>query len=332
MAAGRTFPQDPTLRFDIDFLLLPGFSMIAFSSAIEPLRLANKILQRPVFRYRCSSIDGLDTAASNGLSLRVDSDVETVGKTDLMVVCGGDGVENVRIPPSVSQAIRRLAHGGVSIAGICTGPYVLAELGLLSERTCTIHWEYAEILQERFPTLHRRDTLFERDGGMLTCAGGAAAMDLMINFIAEDCGIDISGAIADLALHQDVRLGFENQRKSPGLFRHIDDSRVQDCVRIMEEHLEEPLSAADIAKRAGITVRQLQRRFRRTFDETPMDFYLKLRLEAARRLITRTSMPIVDIAVTCGFTSASHFTRRYRHHMGVNPIDDRRGFYGDGGP
>ncbi len=310
---------------EICFLLLDNFSLISFASAVEPLRITNKVLGRKVYRYRCLTADGHDVRASNGLMVRSDGELLEAAPFSLLAICSSDDIENVVLPAKMKSAIRKFVHQGCSVAGICTGAYVLAQLGLLDGRSCTIHWEYADAFRELFPSANLSGSLIETDGKIVTCAGGTAALDMMIGFIANTCGSQVGAKVAEIAMHHDVRTGAEHQSAIMRPDIGLANVKLQECVRIMGDNVAEPLALPEIATRTEISLRQLQRLFRQHFNETPLNRYMKIRLEAARQLVTKTSMPFVDVAVACGFVNASHFAKRYRLAFGARPHEDRQG-------
>jgi transcriptional regulator GlxA family with amidase domain len=161
------------------FLLVPDFSMIAFTSAIEPLRLANRCSGKALYGWRIFSPDGLPVAASNGVSIAVDGSYADVGPMPAVVVCAGVDVQRFDHRELIAK-LRTLAFYGVSIGAVCTGTHVLARAGLLSGRRCTIHWENHDSFREEFSDIEVTQELFEIDRNRFTCAGGTAAIDMML--------------------------------------------------------------------------------------------------------------------------------------------------------
>ncbi len=309
---------------DICFLLLDNFSLLSFASAIEPLRIANKIMKRIAFNYICCTLDGRDALASNGSVVRPDCALEAVGSVDLLAVCSSDDVEHNILKPSHKNIIRQFAHRQTRVAGICTGAYVLADLGLLDGRNCTIHWEYADLFRELFPDVVLVDSLIQADGRFLTCAGGTTALDLMIGYIAELHGGAIASDVASIALHHDMRSGSERQNTLMRDELNLVPPRVRRCIELMSENIGATLSQQQLAQKLNVSARQLQRDFQQYLNCSPQEYYSKIRLDIARRLVCRTTMPMIEIAVACGFANASHFAKRYRDLFGVRPVVDRQ--------
>ncbi|MCV0424268.1 MAG: GlxA family transcriptional regulator [Roseibium sp.] len=308
---------------DVCFLLLNNFSLLSFASAIEPLRIANKVLKRKAFHYRCCTLDGQDAVASNGSFMRADCALGDVERTDLLAVCSSDDVERIELAPGQKALIRQFSQRVSRVAGICTGAYVLADLGLLDDRSCTIHWEYADLFRELFPRTELVDNLIQADGRFLTCAGGTAALDLMIGFIADVHGGEVAGGVAEIALHHDMRSGNESQHTLMRDDLQMVPKKLRTCIELMTEHISETLSLQEIADRLGASPRQLQRDFQKYLNCSPHDYYNRIRIDIARQLVCRTSMRIIDIGAACGYSSGSHFSKRYRSAHGVSPAQDR---------
>ncbi|MES0809543.1 GlxA family transcriptional regulator [Roseibium sp. SCPC15] len=313
-----------TSTVDVCFLLLKNFSLLSFASAIEPLRIANKVLKRQAFNYRCCTVDGQDAVASNGSRMRADCALDEIEHADLVAVCSSDDVERVSLTSGQKALIRQFAQRFSRIAGICTGAYVLADLGLLDNRSCTIHWEYADLFKELFPNAELVDNLIQADGRYLTCAGGTAALDLMIGFIAEVHGGAVASDVAEIALHHDMRSGAERQHTLMRDDLQMVPKKLRSCIELMTENVSETLSLQEIADKLGASPRQLQRDFQKYLNCSPLEYYNKIRIDIARQLVCRTSMRIIDIGVACGFSSASHFSKRYRSAHGVSPAQDRQ--------
>jgi transcriptional regulator GlxA family with amidase domain len=315
---------------EICFLLLKNFSLISFASAIEPLRIANKVLKRKAFTYRCCSLDGGDAVASNGSTIRTDAAIDQIGRPDLLAVCSSDDVERIELSPAQKAMIRKVSSRSERVAGICTGAFLLAALGLLDNRRCTIHWEYADFFKERFPEAGLVDSLIQTDGKYMTCAGGTSALDLMIGFVARIHGGAVAADVAEIALHHDWRSGNERQHKHMRGDLETVPQRVRSSIELMSENVVEPLSLQEIAVRLDVSPRQLQRDFQKYLNCSPLDYYSKVRIDIARQLVCRTSMRMIDIAVACGFASASHFSKRYRAAHGTSPAADRQQAGGPG--
>jgi AraC family transcriptional regulator, glycine betaine-responsive activator len=305
------------------FALVPNFSMMAFTSAIEPLRIVNRIAGRELYRWRTLSLDGTAVRASNGVPLLPDGAFEREGRPpDAVVVCAGALVERFR-NPAFDFWVKGMMARGAAIGGICTGTLVLARAGLLEGHRCTIHWENMEGLVEEFPRHEITATLFEIDRDRFTCSGGTAPIDLMLHLIARQRSGQLAAAVADQMMHV-MRSSHDPQRMSLKHRTGISNAKILAAIAHMEAHLEIASSQEEIALAVGLSSRQLERLFRAQLGKSPSRYYLELRLHRARLLLFQTSMPVLQVAVACGFTSASHFARCYRSLFGHPPHAERQ--------
>ena len=307
----------------IGFFLVPHFSMIALMAAIEPLRLANRIRGQRLYAWELFSTDGNAVLASNDIEVGVDHGIADVETYRVMFVCGGVHVRQFDNRKAFSW-LRRLDRYGATIGALCTGTDVLARAGLLDGYRCTIHWENLPGFAEEFPRLDVTHELFEVDRTRLTCAGGTAALDLMLNLIAIDHDRDLAVGISDLLIHERIRDSRDHQRMTLRSRLGVSHAKLLAVISEMEENQEEPLSCADLARGVKLSTRQMERLFRKYFKRTPTRFYLEMRLDRARLLLSQTTMPILDVALACGFVSASHFSKCYREHFGRTPREERR--------
>ena len=304
------------------FLLLPKFSLLAFTSAVEPLRSANRLTGRPLYDWKLISRDGGPVASSGGIEVMTHASIAEVGRLpDLFVVAGLDAQ---RIDdPKILSWLRRLERGGCRLGALTTGSYVLARAGLLEGYRCTIHWENLAGFREDFPGIDATAEVYEIDRNRMTCAGGTAAMDLMLGLIAVDHGRELATAVAEQFIHERIRDPSEPQRMALRNRLGITHPRLLEAIEIMEGDLEEPLSRDALAARTGISTRQLERLFRKYLQRTPTRYYLELRLYRARGLLTQTALSVLDVALACGFVSASHFSKCYRESFHKTPREER---------
>ncbi len=309
----------------LGFLLLPQFSMMAFSAAIEPLRAANRVQDRTLYEWCIASADGNAVSASNGIHVAAQGTLGELGRLDMLLVCVGlDALQLTLGHPRLKGQLRQLASHGCQVGGISGGSFPLAEAGLLDGKRCTVHWEYAELFARRYPRARLLPDLFVVDEGVFTCSGGTAALDLMLHFIREHHGADLANAVAEQFIHPRIREQDDGQRMDSGLRYRITHPRLADAVRMMESALDEPLGLAGIAARVGLSPRQIERLFAQQLGTTPGQFHLGLRLARGRHLLRETAAPVRAIAEDCGFDSASHFSQAYKRLHGCRPSDERR--------
>ncbi|MBW3095778.1 GlxA family transcriptional regulator [Pseudohoeflea coraliihabitans] len=316
-------------RSSFVFFLVPEFSMIAFSMAIEPLRLANRMLGEEFYTWRLASVDGQPVQASNSVAIAVDGSLADerqklsgAARPDMVLVCSGINVETYDIK-SVLGWLREEHKRGVAIGGLCTGAHILALAGLLANRRCAIHWENIPGFSERFPLAEAFADLYEIDGDIYTCAGGTAALDMMLHLIGEHHDASLVNRICEMALTDRVRNSQDRQRRPLRARLGIQNTKVLAIIEAMEANLAEPVSLIDIAAQVGLSRRQIERLFRQEMGRSPARYYLEIRLDRARHLLLQSSLPVVEVAVACGFVSASHFSKCYRELYHRSPQQER---------
>lgn len=314
--APRELPQR------IGFLLVPNFSMIAFTSGAEPLRLANRVADRALYSWSLFSVDGRPVRASNGIAVEVDGDLEAAGNLSTIVVCSGIEVHRFQDKQLFSW-LRRMDRKGADIGALCTASHLLARAGLLDGHRCTIHWENLAGFIEDFPDIEVTSELFEIDRNRFSCSGGTAAIDMMLNVISVQHGHELAASVADQFLHERIRDQRDHQRMSLPARLGVRHPKLLAVIDQMEQNLEEPQSRSELAQGAGLSTRQLERLFRKYLNRSPARYYLELRLNKARLLLLQTNMSVIDVALACGFVSASHFSKCYRDFFGRTPRKER---------
>ena len=308
--------------FKVGFLLVNNFSMLAFSSAIEPLRSANRMSDRKLFEWVIASENGESVMASNGVEVAANGDLEDLASCRMVFACGGLDVQKYTTK-EVINALRLVERRGAAIGAICTGTYLLAVAGLLKDRRCTIHWENHDGLVEEFPDLDVTSDLFEIDGDRVTCSGGTASLDMMLHLIAQAHGNSLATAVSEQFIHDRIRDSHDRQRMELRSRLGVSHPKLLSVVAEMEANLEDPLPQTEIARRTALSTRQLERLFRKYLHTTPTRYYLNLRIARARHLLRQTSMSILSVALACGFVSASHFSKCYRETYGRTPRAER---------
>lgn len=316
-------PCDPPLT--IGFLLVPNFSMMAFASAVEPLRSANRLGGAELYRWRLFSLDGAPVAASNGIEVMPHLAIRATEPVRAVVVCGGIDVERYN-NRTVFAWLRRLAAAGCDIGALSTGAYILARAGLLDGRRCALHWENAPAFAEAFPNIAVSSEIFVIDGNRFTCSGGTAALDMMLHLIKMQHGHKLATAVSEQFIHGQIRDHADPQRMPLRARIGVAHPKLLAAVAAMEASVDAPRSAAALARHAKVSPRQLERLFRKYLGCTPTQYYLEVRLARARQLLAQTSQSILDVALACGFVSASHFSKTFRVHFGVSPRETRRRF------
>ena len=270
----------------IGFLMIPHFSMIAFSAAIEPLRLANYLSGQELYRWVLISRDGGLEKASNGIDVRIDYALADAPALPTVVVCSGvDG--HWYDDRQVMAWLRRMAAKGVTIGSVCTASHILARAGLLQGYRCTTHWENLAGFSETFQEIEATGELFTIDRNRFTCAGGTAAVDLMLHRIAATHGERLAVEVAEQMLHDKIRAGSVLQRTAVQPDPGIEQGELLAAIVLMQDNIEEPLDLLTLSNRLNQSRRNVERLFRKHLNCSPARYYLGLRLNARASFYAR---------------------------------------------
>ena len=313
-------PSERPRRFV--FVLMNQFTLLSFAGALDALRLANLHLGRRAYEWRLLSEDGGQAVSSAGVALDVDGPLEELRRDDTVILCGGLDIQQ-NTGQKLIAWLRREARRGVRIGAICTAAHVLARAGLLEGRRATIHWENHDAMAEEFDDIELSRAVFVIDGNRLTSAGGTASIDMMLKLIALDHGEEVANAVADQQIYTTIRTDRDSQRLSVPTRIGVRHPKLAAVIEMMEANMEEPLSPSVLAGRVGMSTRQLERLFRRYLDRSPKRYYMEMRLHKARNLLLQTDMSVINVALACGFSSPSHFSKCYRAHYRITPYRER---------
>ncbi len=308
------------------FLLLENYSAVAFSLAVETLRLANRELARQAYDWQILTLSDEPVHSSGGVQVVTDDIIDNAS-VDTLFVCGGERIEETWSKPLMMN-LKRLARLKINLGSLCTGSYALARSGLLDDYKATIHWENLASVREEFPLVNFTHDLFQIDRNRFTCAGGTASIDMMLGLIREDFGAELSCRISEMLICDRVRGNNDRQRTPLRMHLGTSQPKLTEAVTLMEANIEEPMSLDELSGYVGISRRQLERLFKKYLNCVPTRYYLELRLTRARQLLLQTNKSIVDVALACGFISSPHFSKCYRDFFGIPPRDERRLYHG----
>ena len=308
----------------VGLLLLPEFSQLGLAAVTECLFVANWLSAREVYRWRTLSLDGKAARSSAGQRVPVDRGIEQPGRFDILLVMASFNVQPLTRHRALKAWLRRVARHGTTIGSIETASEVVAAAGLLDGMPVAVHWDNLTGFAESHPRCRAVSQLYTAVGNRLTCAGQSATLDMMLHWIAADQGTALAGEVAAHLMLPNWRGGDEPQ-PAPGVRpRTSTDPTLERVLALMQRTIEEPLPCATIARRAGLTMRRMQRLFARDLGTTPVRHYQFLRLSKAHALLQQTDLSVTEIAVSAGFGSLEHFCRIYRRQFGCRPRDDRR--------
>ncbi|MES2816048.1 MAG: GlxA family transcriptional regulator [Pseudomonadota bacterium] len=299
------------------FLALPRFTLLAFSSAIEPLRIANQLTQQPLYRWKLVSMDGKPVESSAGVRIEVDQGLEPLTRETTAIVCSGTDASQAA-DRKVLNWLREHSRKGGGLGAICTGAYTLARAGLLGDDSPAVHWENRPAFRELYD-VEPLQQIYVIGRKHFSCAGGEAGVDLMLALIAQDHGQKLADSVAEMCLHSRRREANATQKTAypaPMLTRNPGIARV---IAAMKANISTPLGQDELAETFGRTRRHLERIFKSVLQETPKGYYLGLRLEEARNLLADTTLSILEVAIATGFNSRSSFSKAYKKRFGMSP-------------
>ena len=304
------------------FALVEEFSHLAFSCAVEPLRIANFLSGEKLYEWSLASLNGIDAKSSNEVVTQVQHSFQTVPQCDQLFVLSGLHMQD-HVSPDVLNLIRHSSRHGTPVGGLCSAAWILAEAGVLDGSSAAIHWDYHDSFVEKFPNIELVPSVFVSDAPYITASGGTATADLMLHLIARDHGMELSEAVADQMVYASARGSTARQTTSVQARNGMRNEKLMHAIRLMRESIEYPMTTAEIADEVGISSRQLERLFGQHMNRSPKKYFMELRMERARHLLIQTDASVAEVALACGFDSPGHFSRVYRTAFGIAPVAQR---------
>ena len=306
----------------VGFFLDERFSVVPFVSFVEVLRIANRVADRKLFEWTVLSEDGRSVRSNSQMEFKVDRAIrECESLSNVVLITGNDPISEVS--SELASWLRRQNRDGNVLLAFGSASLMLAELGLLEGRRATIHWEYLDTLRERYPRVEACNTLFEIDGNRITCAGGSAVVDCGLHLIHQHFGTSIAMAVADQYIIDRVR---HSTHPQPIGFRYprVAHAKLAKAIEIMESNLEYPIPLSSLNSMIGVSGKQMQRLFKSHLQISPREFYIRSRLNLARRLLVQSDMSISEVSLASGFGSLAHFSRSFRAEFELPPTKYRR--------
>tara|TARA_B100001989_G_scaffold28015_1_gene16723 strand:- start:1392 stop:2396 length:1005 start_codon:yes stop_codon:yes gene_type:complete len=304
------------------FVLIENFTLLSFSSALDALRIANRMSGKKLYDWIFIGENEEFVSCSAGTQFKLDNSLIELHRDDTILLCGGTSIQESTTRKLIGW-LRREARRGLIIGGLCTAAYPMAKAGLLDEKKATIHWENQDSFAEEFLEVELTKTVFVCDGNRYTTAGGTSSIDLLLKIIADEHGEELANAVADQMIYSSIRTDQDTQRLSVPTRIGVRHPKLSKVIQMMEINIEEPISPSILAKDVGMSTRQLERLFRRYLDRSPKRYYMELRLQKARNLLMQTDMSVINVALACGFASPSHFSKCYRAHYDTTPYRER---------
>jgi len=307
-------------------VLFDGASLGIMSFAFGVFDLAVHYGAMPGLDVRVVAGEPDAAMTGGGLTVGLPHDLAAIRAADLVIVPNWrSGTED---PPAPVLESLRVAHAnGARIAGLCSGAFVLAAAGLLDDRPATTHWAMADLLGRRYPKIRVRESvLFVDDGDVLTAGGGAAGMDLGLHLIRVLRGAEVANRLARSMVVPPHRPGGQAQYIESPVPTIDDDDPVGETMSWALTQLDQLLPVDALARRANMSRRNFDRRFREITGATPANWLTHQRVIRAQQLLESTRLPVDEVARYCGFSSAAALRPHFRRLVGVAPASYRETF------
>ncbi len=307
---------------EVLILLVPKYSQLTLAALVEPLRMANTVAKRTLYRWRLCSEDGQAVTSSSGFTLAVDAEMTPASPFDTLFVVASYEVQRFATP-AVFGFLRGAARSGAVIGGFDAAPFLLAGAGLLDGYRATTHWDDLEELRDRYPRIDVVPERYVIDRKRITTSGSLPSFDLVLEFIRQRNGLMLAMNVSGNFLYDQARPGSESQYMIAASLINARHPMITRVVRLMEQNLRTPLDIPRLADAVGLSERSLLRRFRSTLGVGPLQYYRALRLDAGRRLLDNSDLSVTEIAIACGFDSRGSFTRAFKKVFGSSPSSMR---------
>ncbi|HDY99699.1 MAG TPA: GlxA family transcriptional regulator [Pseudomonas sabulinigri] len=307
----------------VGFLLLPGTHPGAMMPALSVLLSANRMAEQQRYVPETYTLDANSLTASDGLSLAAAPWQQCASGLAQLWLVADQLPASDDMPKALLAFLQQALAAGVFLGGLEAGVAGLAVAGLLDQRRCAVHWRMLDEFRERFPDVEATTHLFELGDGFGSSSGGQATTDLFLTLLAQEQGQDLAALVAEDLVVERIRDGSERQRMPLRNRLGSSHPKLTQAVILMESNIEEPLTTDEIARHVCVSRRQLERIFKQYLNSVPSQYYLELRLTRARQMLLQTSKSIIQIGLSCGFSSGPHFSSAYRNCFGVTPREDR---------
>ena len=314
----------------IDLLVFPAVQLLDVAGPVQVFASANDLVTEaggaPPYLVKVVAHGGRSVTASSGVVLAAGPLTQPGDAVDTLLVAGGPGVDAAAENPVLVDWLRRRAAQARRVASVCTGAFLLAATGVLDGRRAATHWKYCTMLAQRFPLVRvEPDPIFLCDGPVWTSAGVTAGIDLALALVEEDLGSTVALAVARYLVVFLKRPGGQAQFSAALALQAADDKfgALHDWIN---GHLSDDLSLSVLAAQAGMSERSFSRHYAEATGQTPARAIERLRVEAARRLLSESRRPVKRIAQRCGFGSEETMRRSFLRLLAVTPQDYRARF------
>ena len=329
----REMIRDPDRRQSVWVFGYPNANLLDMSGPFQVFAAANHIVRE----FGLADLYGIDLVAKTAGALRSDQGLVLQATRDFtsdltglgsLIVCGGAGRRGALKDAETLAWLSRAVAAAARVGSVCTGAYLLAEIGALEGKATTTHWRWADDLQQRYRDIDLEpDAIFMRHGKFWSSAGVSAGMDMALAMVELDHGPELALAVARELVLFVKRPGGQSQFATQLRARSGSTGKIEDLQRWIADNIAADLSVPALAARAGMSPRTFARSFTREAGQTPARYVEAQRLEAARRHLEQSEDPVERIAIAAGFSSAEIMRRAFLRHLGVSPNAYRTRFH-----
>ena len=314
----------------VSFILLPGFALTSFSLAIEALSVANQLCGEEVYQYQIchadnnkESVNTQTVTSSNYVPIETSGDLSLCQNSDLIFVCGYLNTADYN-NPALFSLLRCVTRKKGRLAALSCASFILAKAGLLKDKSCTLVPEYKTTFAELYPDIPIQENLYTVTDNLLTSAGGTATLDMLLYLIGQDHGRDFAHNVSQQFLLERIRSSEEIQTSRRHLNLRMKSPCLGAAVELMEKHVSHPYQITTLASKIGTTQRNLETVFQKYEQISPGRYYLRLRLQHARKMIEETHLSLTKVAQATGFSSQSHFSKCFKELYRHSPSELRQ--------
>jgi len=302
-------------------------AMFEFGITAEFFALARPEMDFVPYRFAVAAADPLPLRGLGGIRIDCDGGLELLREADLIVVPGWRDLDETP-RPEITEALRAAVARGARVASICSGAFLFAHAGLLDGRRATTHWRHTQRLARLFPNVRvEPDVLYVDEGNVMTSAGSAAGIDLLLHLVRKDYGPKVANSFARRMVVPPHRDGGQSQFVVQPVAVRTND-RIASVADWMAANLSDEITIELLADRAAMSVRSFTRRFRAATGAAPIEWLIRLRVRRAQDLLEASDVSVDRIAEAAGFGAPETLRHHFRKVVGTSPSAWRNTFRG----
>jgi len=307
-----------THALNVSILLLPESSLMSLACSLDTMRAANRIANSECFRWQILSIDGLPVQLSCGQAIYPDASFNSQHSGDLLI-CIAAFRHQKHMPEQQLQLFKRRAREYAYLGSVESGSWILARAGLLKGLRATTHWEDLEDFRNSFSNIQVKPDRYVIDGRIFTTGGASPTFDLFLHLISTRFGHALALEVASVFIYDGTHQAQTPQPVISQGFLQQQSPNISAAIKLMEQHIDEPLSIEGIALQLQLSRRTLEKHFKAQLNISPQRYYKRMRMQIAKRLVVDSSNSLQEIALRTGFSSSAVFSREFKIAFGHSP-------------